>query len=126
MNLRERPKQLKLAIGAALVAIAFDVCALFSLKPLLGTGWLFFSMLSVFRYMLYLFFLALAYNGRTWVRYLFVGGTVLAVYSATRGGGAPFRDPFVIGYFCSAALAIGFWFSDACQSWYKDPFRVAT
>jgi hypothetical protein len=121
--LRERPVQLRLAVLAALLALATDVWSLIAAKPLLGSGWVFFACFSMLKYMIALFWLALAYNGRAWVRYAYVVVTLASVYLMSRVGPEAFQDLSDLLYLAFSVTAIFLWFSPQCQAWYREPMR---
>lgn len=91
-TLRERPVELKLATLAASFALLTGIWSLFAAKPLLGTGWLFFACFSMFKYLIGIFWLALSYNGRAWVRYAYLVLTLISVYQLSRLGSEAFQD----------------------------------
>ena len=122
MHFRPRPLPLKIALSAALLAVATDVFALVLAKTFLGDRWFGLFLFSTFRYLVYLFLLSLAYNGRGWVRYVYVLGVVLSVYAWSRVDDGAFSDPLVIAFLVFSAVAVGAWFSDSAQAWYRDPW----
>ena len=122
MHFKPRPLQLKVALSAALLAVATDVFALILAKSVLGDRWFGLILFSTLRYLAYLFLLALAFNGRGWVRYVYVLGVVVSVYAWSRLDGGAFGDPLVIAFLVFSAVAIGAWFADSTQAWYRDPW----
>ena len=122
MHFRPRPTQLKIALMAALLAVATDVFTLIIAKTMLGDRWFGFILFSTLRYLVYLFLLALAYNGRSWVRYVYVLGVVFSVFAWSRVDYAAFGNPLVMIFLAFSAIAITAWFSDSAQAWYRDPW----
>jgi len=121
MHFKPRPLQLKVALSAALLAVATDVVTLLLAKAMLGDMWFGLIIFSTLRYLVYLLLLALAYNGRGWVRYVYVLGVVLSVYAWSRLDYGAFGDPFVIAFLVFSAVAVGAWFTDSAQAWYRAP-----
>jgi len=122
MHFRPRPTQLKIALTAALLAVATDLFALILAKAMLGDRWFGLILFSTLRYLVYLFFLALAYNGRGWVRYVYVLGVVFSVFAWSRVDDGAFGNPLVMIFLVFSAIAIAAWFSDSAQAWYRDPW----
>jgi hypothetical protein len=122
MHFSPRPVQMKIALVAALLAVATDVFALILSKAMLGDRWFGLVLFSTLRYLIYLFLLALAYNGRGWVRYVYVLGVVLSVYGWSRVDDGAFGNPWVVIFLVFSAIAVVAWFSDSAQAWYRSPW----
>ena len=122
MHFRPRPTQLKIALTAALLAVATDIFILIIAKTMLGDRWFGLILFSTLRYLVYLFLLALAYNGRGWVRYVYVLGVVFSVFAWSRVDYGAFGNPLVMIFLAFSAIAIAAWFSDSSQAWYRDPW----
>jgi hypothetical protein len=124
MALYPRPKELKLAVTFASLALLLSLVSTMFNREQIGEGWIVWLFLQALFSAIYALFLIFSYNGRGWVRYF-----MLIIYAFGYGRVAVadhrlFLDPFVIIVFLLSVAAIVYWFMPSTNRWYKNPRSI--